>query len=399
MTNLSGLGRLGRAGNSIIIQGTRLTELTGLGGLISVGGNLELHSNRDIVNLNGLDNLVSVDGTLSISGNNSLSDLSGIESLTYLGNGMVISGNRSLANLNGLQGLEDVNGSLEITDNLALKGLQGLESVKRLRHAKVDAGLKDGEFKSILQPGSLRVTGNQTLVNLNGLEGIAEVDGDVEIKSNQGLETLDGLQNLVTIGGDLIIGKKILILDSGNPDLVSLDGLSGLRTVHGQLFIAHNGSLLSLTGLDSINPHGLNSLVVRYNDALGTCDVHSVCNFLSLYPEKAFVYGNAPGCNSETEVLDACLVAGGGMQIPPLLSFIPNPFTESVGISFFMAEPGWVNIELMDARGRQVFQMKRNNCQAGINSIVPDIRHLAPGLYFCRLQTGKGTVTEKVVKL
>jgi hypothetical protein len=93
---------------------------------------------------------------------------------------MIISGNGSLVNLNGLQGLEDVNGSLEINDNLALKGLQGLESVKRLRHATPDTGLKDGELKSTLQPGNLRVTGNQSLVNLTGLEGIAEVDGNVK---------------------------------------------------------------------------------------------------------------------------------------------------------------------------------------------------------------------------
>ncbi len=51
--------------------------------------------------------------------------------------------------------------------------------------------------------------------------------------------------------------------------------------------------------------------MIRFNSALSTCEVESVCEYLSNPGGTVEIYNNATGCNNPYEVANAC-----GFQIP-----------------------------------------------------------------------------------
>ncbi len=68
-----------------------------------------------------------------------------------------------------------------------------------------------------------------------------------------------------------------------------------------------------------------------------------------------------------------------------LLSTYPNPFVETVNISFSAVEPVTVSVMLYDVLGRQVYAAPEASYSAGLHelALTPD---LAPGVYVLRLQ-------------
>jgi len=94
-----------------------LTDLSALGGLSSIGGELIISDNYSLTSLVGLDEVSSVGGFLEISYNSTLTDLSSLENLTSINGYLEIRRNDSLT---GLSGLENINSAT--IDSLLIRG-------------------------------------------------------------------------------------------------------------------------------------------------------------------------------------------------------------------------------------------------------------------------------------
>jgi len=243
-----------------------------------------------------------VDGDLRIQGSD-LTDLTGLECLRVIDGDLIIEGNSALTGLTGLDRLESVGGGVALVSNDSLTSIAALERL-------VDVGVGDqfgGYFPS--ETGdSLTVAGNTQLENLVGLQGLTRVPGNISI-IGAGVVDLTGLDNLTSIGGNLsfgffhpyggFIGNPNLASIKGldrltriggslnivaSPQLLDVDGLDGLTTINGSLVIAQNAHLASLAGLGRLThlggecetsfPYGciFGGFAIVDNPAVSTCD-------------------------------------------------------------------------------------------------------------------------------
>jgi hypothetical protein len=115
--------------------------------------------------------------------------------------------------------------------------------------------------------GSMQICGNYKLPNLDGLESLAEVAGDLNVGCydviSHGLENIDGLSGINRVGGMFSV--------ENNTKLQSLDGMYSLRQAQ-RIFIQYNPSLLTVRGLRHLRRFGLMNVVISLNESLPACD-------------------------------------------------------------------------------------------------------------------------------
>src|SRR5690606_3312630 len=71
----------------------------------------------------------------------------------------------------------------------------------------------------------------------------------------------------------------------------------------------------------------------------------------------------------------------------------PNPFNPATTLRFSLAEPGEAVLEVYDATGRRVATLIDGPLARGWHQVRWDARHVASGVYFCRLrQRGQSQV-------
>ena len=109
-------------------EGTNITNLYGLGGLHSIGGDLSIWNNNNLTSLAGLNLIESIGGHLEISNNPALTSLYGLGSL-YSAWVVTISNNLTLHDLSGLENLHSIEYILDIEDNPSLTSLMGLANL------------------------------------------------------------------------------------------------------------------------------------------------------------------------------------------------------------------------------------------------------------------------------
>jgi hypothetical protein len=232
----------------------------------------------DITNLNGLNVLASIDGNLRLRKCHSLNDLTGLDKLTMIGGDLIIDENNTLDSLSGLDNLTYIYGDLEIKENITLdkmKGLQNLDSIG----------------------GNLRIQDNNHILDMKGLESLKSLGGDLLLYSNPKLIDLTGLDNLTSIGGTLGIW--------GNEDLENLDAMQNLSYVGYGLEVVNNDLLYSLSGLENISSiHG--DMRISHNELLSSCEIQSICEYLSDPQGTVEIYLNSSGCMTAPEIADAC---------------------------------------------------------------------------------------------
>jgi hypothetical protein len=95
---------------------------------------------------------------------------------------------------------------------------------------------------------------------------------------------------------------------------------------------------------------------------------------------------------------------GGGREQTYLLRSFPNPARGSVTVRFSLSERERVSLRVYDVEGRLVKTLLDGFCEAGLHDIGWDAgsfngRPVAPGLYFCRLQTDVSRRTGKIILL
>lgn len=252
-------------------------------GCTHILGDVQIHESTpgDITNFAGLSSVTTIDGYILIYDNDALTNFSGLESLSYLGGILAISGNASLSSLTGLDALTYIGSDIEIDFCPSLVNLQGLEALTALG-------------------GHLYLVSNAGLTNLSGLNGITWIGGYLDVSNNAAITSLEGLNGVTSIGGYLDI--------SNNPALTSLSALSSVTSIGGYLEISNNDALTSLAGLDNIDATTIEDfLAIEASDMLSVCDVQSICNYLAIPSNGAYIAGNALGCNSIAEVEEACL--------------------------------------------------------------------------------------------
>jgi hypothetical protein len=189
-----------------------------------------------------------------------LGSMAGLGPLSYIGGDTYIGSNPSLASLDGLQSLDTVAGYLNISSGLSLSSLTGLDSLTTVL-------------------GDLRIFGNPELTNFDGLNNLEYIGDGLYIIEN---ETLEDISSLITLA------------HCGNT-----------------LEISYNGILRSLSGLDNLDHTALNELIIEHNDSLSMCAVRSICDYISTpIVINAWILYNAPGCDTDYEVYEACQLLG-----------------------------------------------------------------------------------------
>jgi len=172
-----------------------------------------------------------------------------------------------ITNLTGLNMLTSVGGSLSII-NTPLTGLSGLENLNYIGDS-----LTIGRYYPFYN-----CRGNNGLVNLNGLNGLDSIGGDLNIQCNNGLTSLTGLESLTLIGGNLRIGRAYYPGFSrnqndkgygGNPSLTSLSGLNNLTFIDSSLVIGSNDALTSISALANVTSVG-GGIEISFNSTLAS---------------------------------------------------------------------------------------------------------------------------------
>ena len=323
LTSLSGLDNLEKTGGLKIQSNNNLTSLEGINKLTEMdfvdtdNSSLLIAYNPILTSIEALDNLTDIGGmSIDISSNTSLSSLSGIgniDSETINGLWLLSSQQLSLCNVPSICAYLSNGGSAEISENAV--GCNSVTEVQMFCDGFTDCPQgnvslltqADIDLFSAQYPTCTTILGNlfigtesgvSDISDLSGLQSIINVTGSVSI-SNTSLDNLNGLNALSATGGDLII--------SGNAELQNIQALSALTGIgFSQIIIENNDSLTSLAGLDNINPASISNLFLQSSQNLSTCNVESICTYISTFGSQYTISGNAEGCNSFNEVLDAC---------------------------------------------------------------------------------------------
>lgn len=294
-----------------------------------------------------------------------LSSLTALESLSQVGESIIIL-NNILISLTGLEGISIVNKHLQINGD-AIQSLSGLENINEVT-------------------GSISLTSNESLLSLDGLNGVVSA-GKIYLASNPKLTSLSGLDKLTTISGDLWI--------RGNHSLVSLSGLDSLISIGGKLEIGAsagygNPSLEALDGLDNLDYTTIESLVIRHNSKLSICNSQLICDYLENGGE-AEIHNNAPGCNSQQEVEEACgIVLIDDLIFEDKIQLFPNPTAGIIQVST-PDKAEWM-VSIRDAMGKLVVPFHQL-----LNGEI-DLSALPSGWYFIDFNDGRHTVTIRIVK-
>jgi len=154
-----------------------------------------------------------------------------------------------------------------------------------------------GLHKLISIGGSLHIRSNSALTSLTGLESLTFIEGNFRIYDNNSLTDLTGLNNLSSIGDYLHIEL--------NHSITNLTGLENLIFIGGYLRIENNMALVSLNGLESMTSIGGNIEII-YNSSLSTCNAQWLCDYLAAPSGVVNIYKNTTGCNSIIDVAYAC---------------------------------------------------------------------------------------------
>ncbi len=157
----------------------------------------------------------------------------------------------NISNLEGLSIITNVTGSLGIRRNI-IRNLEGLENLISVG-GELIVGYNDSltvlqGLENLDSIGiGLIIIDNDALVSLHGMQNLTSIDGYLEILYNGAITSLEGLENLTSVGQFNI---------NSNHDLISLDGLENLATVGASLNISENDGLTTINGLESLTSIG-----------------------------------------------------------------------------------------------------------------------------------------------
>lgn len=250
---------------------------TEINGNLEIGVISSLSTNTNITNVSYLGNINSISGNLMIVGNNDLTNIEGLNELTYVGGNVRIDYNQDLTDLSGLSKLETIGGSLLIGNNESLTTIDGMQEL-------ISIG------------GDATISENDILSNLNAFGKLTTIGGYLSIWSNSMLSNIDEFEKLGAIGDNLIIDR--------NTTLENLHGLEALVTLGGDFSITGNESLSEIGDL-APTMQSSSMLRIAANSNLSDCSVQTFCNHISNQGNVEII-ANGIGCNSAVEIENSC---------------------------------------------------------------------------------------------
>ena len=209
LTTLGGLDSMVWAQQVVIDGNASLTTLAGFAPSAELVS-LIVVANYGLTSLAGLSPDLSVED-LALSENNGMTSLAGIGALADVPF-LTLVDNASLSSLGALQELQSI-GFLDVRRNDALEDLSGLGpplDIERLRIMDQDALTDLHGLDSLRTLESLSIRDNDALTSIRGLEALTSTG--LRIIGNRALTDLDPLERLAAVGGDLVI--------QDNPNLV-----------------------------------------------------------------------------------------------------------------------------------------------------------------------------------
>lgn len=249
-----------------------------------------------------------------------------------------------------------------------------------LQHQAIPSKPKLENLKSI--NGVVYVYNNSALSNTNGLDKLESIGGYLGIITNPQLTAISGLNQLTSIGGGLLI--------ENNSSLLSISGLNDLASLNGSLVIRKNKVLETIMGLESLDHSGIDTLIIGENNKLSVCHIQPICDYLENGGGANF-YLNAPGCNNQQEVEEACqAVSVDDLILDGSIQLFPNPTTGIIQITT-PNDTEW-NVSVRDAMGRTIIQPREL-----VNGQI-DISNVPTGMYFLELNDGRQSAVKRIIK-
>ena len=339
LKHLGGLESLESVNGTIsILKNNNLRDFQGMGALKETGSNIEITENNALVSLKGLENLEYYKGTFTISKNNNLQFISAINQLKLRvkGSGSInkikLTSNRKLtvcgipllcrllslsaANLTVGGNGPGCNTKTDVIE-ICYPGTCVIPEMKTQQDID-EFPINYPDCKAIF--GAVKVTNvtfEHHITNLDGLNQIEEIYGNLVIYTGTTLESLEGLSNLRKVTGSIwIIAEGY---DYGEIlALKNLKGLEKLKEIGGSLYIRKkeyiNRSNISFEGLEHLE-HIRGSLVLTgsYNNCRGLGSLKTIGGNLHLYGYRT---DSEYGCHLESfEGLDALDTIYGGILI------------------------------------------------------------------------------------
>jgi hypothetical protein len=281
---------------------TSASELAAMADCTCLDGSLTVTAD-DLIGLD-LPNLELIQGGLTVLSCPNVVDLSGLSSLHTVETELFVKNNDSLTTI-GTPALESAEAVI-VVFNDALTDVDGLEGITSLE-------------------GNLCVGQAPALQDLGGLTNIIEVGGYCDISYSQSLPTLDGLESLTSVGDDLRVRHLAGVTD--------LAPLSGVSYVGADLEVEYNDSLETLTGLHNIEDVGA---WVRIS---GNPELTDISALEWLGPSVLFISitGN--------DALESLTALSGVEEIEGSLSITSNDSLESlVGLEGITTIDGNINV-------------------------------------------------------
>ncbi|MDP3178459.1 MAG: hypothetical protein Q8M76_11195, partial [Spirochaetaceae bacterium] len=271
----------------------------------SIGTDLVIKDNPSLAELPYMPLLANVQGSITIQGNGYVEFDGTAHGLAHL----------SVPGTAGFESLGSVSGSIVVEGNPNLQSAALNLSAPLILPAS-------GSY-------TIRVADNDKLADLDGFFGptginkITDSNHNLEIVGNATLASIDSL------GTSLIVGFSGVNI-SGNPLLADLDGLENINVIQGELRIEDSPALLALGPADFTYLRTLGSLYVNRNANLASADFGMLTGTTSMYvidieknPTLASVSFPAQLGSVGGSITVAENVLGGGIALPGLGS-TPN---------------------------------------------------------------------------
>ncbi|GIL53573.1 hypothetical protein Vafri_9184 [Volvox africanus] len=200
----------------LVILGARdgsstLETLQGLDNLQYVGG-LHLVYLNQLRNLTGLGSLRTVRGDLNILFCASLQSTRGLGPLTSIYTDLYLKGNRGLWDMSGFRAIRSIGWDLHLQDMPYIKNLEGLSAVQTVYGEIVIKNCSQltstSGLKSLSQIGvSVALLWNDALSDVSGLSRLSQIPGDLQLTGNPSLQSLQPLSSLTTVGLNLVLSS------------------------------------------------------------------------------------------------------------------------------------------------------------------------------------------------
>lgn len=264
----------------------------------TINGNLGVYG-ADITHLDGLSNITEITGYADFESDlSALTDWSGLDNLTTL-HGALYFYTVNFSVLPTLNSLATIGGDFVYRENIGISNVSfpNIININGYFDVGSNSGMTDFSMPSLTSVGSLFAYYSNPVLSDSDFGLLTSVGGYLYIEENTALPDFSGFSNLSSIGDYLYI--------DGNTVLTDISHLNNLVTIGAYLQITNNAALTSLSGLDNVNPLLLTGLLLDSNAGLATCNVPSLCAYLS-NGGSATISGNAIGCLDVTQVSETC---------------------------------------------------------------------------------------------